>query len=380
MNDALTKPEAPRSDAPVERGTVWCLTGHLNEGDSIREIPIRPLPFRIGRRNDLSLSLPCRTVSSVHAELFVDQDILRVRDLQSTNGTYVNGIRVAPSARLKEGDLVQFAAVVFRIGKQSADHASGTVDSDVCDRAMALVQFDRLLEQRAVVPFFQPIVDVRDLRVVGFEMLARSRLYGLTDPKRMFMAAAQLNLESELSRMMRSEGMRVGKSLAGSPNLFLNTHPMELAESGLIESIKEVREATPEQPITLEIHEAAVTSPAGMRELRAKLTALDVKLAYDDFGAGQARLAELVEVRPDYLKFDIHLIKDVHLAGKERQNLLKHLVRMVNDLGIVPLAEGVECREESDFCKDAGFQLGQGYYYGRPAPVQSKRKKTEAGS
>jgi EAL domain-containing protein (putative c-di-GMP-specific phosphodiesterase class I) len=160
----------------------------------------------------------------------------------------------------------------------------------------------------------------------------------------------------------------------------LNTHPAELNEPGLIESIREVREASPTQAITLEIHERAVTSPAAMRELQAHLRELDVKLAYDDFGAGQARLVELVEVRPDFLKFDINLIKDVHLASSERQQLLKNLVRMVNDLGVISLAEGVESRGESEFCRDAGFQLGQGYYYGRPAPVQSKRKQSSRPS
>ena len=92
-------------------------------------------------------------------------------------------------------------------------------------------------------------------------------------------------------------------------------------------------------------------------------------LAFDDFGAGRARIAELSEVKPDFLKFDIKLIKDLHLAPESRQEVVAVLVKMVNDLGIASLAEGVEQQREHDVITEMGFQLGQGYFYGKPAPA-----------
>lgn len=74
---------------------------------------------------------------------------------------------------------------------------------------------------------------------------------------------------------------------------------------GLLESMQAMREFEPDLPITLEIHEAIVTGPSRIAELRAALRDLNVTLAYDDFGAGQSRLLELFAVRPEYVKFDM---------------------------------------------------------------------------
>ena len=73
----------------------------------------------------------------------------------------------------------------------------------------------------------------------------------------------------------------------------------------------------------------------------------EIGLAYDDFGAGQARLVELVDVPPDYLKFDMRLVQNLDSASLERQRMLASLVKMVHDLGITPLAEGIETEERS---------------------------------
>ncbi len=95
-----------------------------------------------------------------------------------------------------------------------------------------------------------------------------------------------------------------------------------------------------------------------------------MRLAFDDFGAGQARLCELAEVRPDYLKFDREMIRDIH-TSPQRQQMLAHLVQLVVELGVVPLAEGIESAAESEICRQIGFQLAQGFHFGRPAPVPS---------
>jgi EAL domain-containing protein (putative c-di-GMP-specific phosphodiesterase class I) len=107
-----------------------------------------------------------------------------------------------------------------------------------------------------------------------------------------------------------------------------------------------------------------------MRELRAVLNELNIGLAYDDFGAGQARLVELGEVPPDFLKFDIELIHEIDRASPERQRMLASLVAIVKDLGIASLAEGVETEAEHAACRQMGFDFGQGYLYGKAELAQ----------
>src|SRR3970282_2360444 len=90
--------------------------------------------------------------------------------------------------------------------------------------------------------------------------------------------------------------------------LFLNTHPSELREPGLVESMEELRSLAPDVDLTLEIHESALARPEVMAALRDHLSEINVGLAYDDFGAGQARLLELAEAPAHYLKFDRRFI------------------------------------------------------------------------
>ena len=353
--------------------SVWFFAGQLEKSAPIRQVDIQSSPFTIGRR-DASLTLPCNSVSKLHAELTIEGSNLFLRDMGSTNGTYVNGQRIgAESIRVNEGDLVQFATVVFRVGReQSQDLTMGTIQGEEAgDSALALLQFDRLINEGAVVPFFQPIVPLANIEEkIGFEILGRSRLFGLKTPAEMFQTAAQLNMEFELSCVLRQQGIDKAKSLSSQGILFINTHPVELQNDEQLEkSLRMLRSENPDMKMVLEIHEAAITSPDQIQRLRHVLNDLNIRLAFDDFGAGQARLLELSEVQPDYLKFDMKLVQGIHRAPASRQQVLAMLASVVNRLGIESLAEGVEREEDHETLRQMGFKLGQGFLYGRPAAV-----------
>ena len=357
------------ANSKISSHSVWFLVGPFDTNETIRYLPIYTMPFRIGRRQDLALSLCCNTVSNIHAEITETDQSLVLRDLGSTNGTYVNGQRIARPVILHEEDLVQFANVAFRVQQQTAADDPHTVQANACDRAMALVQFDKLMSEHAVTPFFQPIVSLATMEVVGYEALGRSPLFGLETPAEMFHTAAELSLDIELSVMLRWESVLASQVLAGPPHLFLNAHPRELVAPGLIASLKILRQAHPDQRLTLEIHESAITSAAQLAEIRPALAKLNIGLAYDDFGTGQSRLYELSESSPEYVKFDMSLIRDIDTASPQRQEVVSALVRIVRNLGIVSLAEGIETQAEGETCLKMGFDLGQGFFYGRPAPA-----------
>jgi EAL domain-containing protein (putative c-di-GMP-specific phosphodiesterase class I) len=353
---------------PAAADATWQLSGQLSADEPVRAVRVEGMQFFVGRNSKASLTIPSPTVSNFHAALRVEDGVLYDKDMGSTNGTFINGQRIEGEFSVSSGDLLQFAEVVFRVGLESGRQEMKTIAGDSSDRALALIQFDKLMSERAVVPHFQPIVDFRTLQCDAYEILGRSRLFGLATPHAMFSAAAVLDLEAELSRLMRSVGLTTAAALPGAPILFANTHPAELEEQGLLEfSLRELRELNPDARIVLEIHEAAVTCVNQMRELRAVLKDLEIGLAYDDFGAGQARLVELGDVPPDYLKFDIELVHEIDHASPERQRMLASLVAIVKDLGIASLAEGVETPAEHDVCRQMGFDFGQGYYYGKAA-------------
>jgi EAL domain-containing protein (putative c-di-GMP-specific phosphodiesterase class I) len=360
----------PDRSSPAPPST-WHLVGQIDPSEGTRHIPIHMDPFFVGRRSESSLCLPSNSVSSVHAEITRAGGNLMVRDLHSTNGTYVNGLKVQDTCTLLENDVVQFSDMAFRIGREDACWNTQNITAMAGDRALALIQFEKLIEGQGLVPHFQPIVRLENLEVIGYEILGRSTLFGLKKPSEMFQIAEQLDLQSRLSQLIRQEGVRQGIELDRQVNLFLNVHPSEMASSSMIDTLGELRKITPSQPITLEIHEKVVTDVHSMRKLKSILRDLDIGLAYDDFGAGQARLVEIVEVPPDYLKFDMPLIKDIDQATASRQQMLQALVKMMHDLGITTIAECIEGEAEGVACQQLGFDLGQGFFYGKPAPIES---------
>ncbi|SMP53497.1 EAL domain, c-di-GMP-specific phosphodiesterase class I (or its enzymatically inactive variant) [Neorhodopirellula lusitana] len=367
--DSISLDSIRRSVSKTE--DVWFLSGPTGPSDALQHTPIDRQPFVVGRQSGTSMKLQFRTVSGNHAELRVIDGHLVIQDLNSTNGTYVNGTRITEATAVSNEDLIHFAEAPFRIRRQSpTGMTAGTISENVCDQALALVQFDRLMSQRLVRPHFQPIVTLKGARPIGFEILGRGSVFGLESVGAMFQAAEQLNLEVELSRLLRWEGLRVGRELPDQPTLFVNTHPKEMEDGhALIDSLSKVRSMATNTKIVLEIHEAAVTDPALMRRLHASIKDLNIQLAYDDFGAGQARLAELIEARPEFVKFDIGLIRGIEVGDTNRMRMLQSLVNMVQDLEIAALAEGIETAEEANACLELGFDLAQGYYYGRPAPA-----------
>lgn len=343
----------------------------VSEGLTQR-IPISSGRFQIGRRPDIHFSLPHPSVSKVHAEFVATEVALFVRNLNSTNGTFVNEQRISTDTPVGEHDVVRFADFEFVVKRVQAEQSLRTMVSSRSDWQNTLGQFHQLLMDRAVVPYFQPIVRFSDRQTIGHEVLARSTVVGLSTPKDMFAAAERVSLAARLSVMCRENGIEVGKRLAQPGLLFLNTHPSERPHTGLIESLTKLRGMAPNLEIVLELHEAAVTEPHEIALFRDELRDLRIQLAYDDFGAGQARLVELSEVAPDYLKFDISLIRDIHLAP-QRQHVVAGLVRLVRGLGIQALAEGIEVEAEAEICRQIGFTHAQGYLYGKPVPAASLR-------
>ncbi len=353
---------------PAHNSVAWILKNCPQSGSSSLDAIVSTVPFRIGRASENDLCLVNPTVSSRHAELFFVENDLFVKDLNSTNGTFVNGIRVRNAEGLREGDRLQFGTEKFSVLRRTAAVTpQATVSADAAGDALAYLQFDRLLTGSGITPFFQPIVRLADGQRVGFEVLARSRLLGLETPFDMFRVAVERGGAAHLSRLLRHEGLKTGRLLGQGTQFYLNTHPSELNAPALFESLEQLRQQAPEASLILEIHEAAVTSLTYLAELRARLRDLHIGFAYDDFGAGQARLLELADVPPDVIKFDLSLVQGIAEASDQRCRTVRSLVKIVRSLGVTPLAEGVETPEDANVCREFGFELAQGYWFGRPA-------------
>jgi EAL domain-containing protein (putative c-di-GMP-specific phosphodiesterase class I) len=374
--------DAAPSPSPTSRR--WFLEGVAADGShTVHEVSV--VPFRVGRDSTNELALAAPGMSRQHAVLVATEDgRLRLTDLGSTNGTYVNRERLGAARVLEENDVVHFGNAEFRLGVLGA----ATTIPVNADRTMIAPagsplsghfvpherQMNELLAGSGLGGAVQPIVRASGGQRFALELLGRSSHPELpASPVHLFALAARMGREAELSGAFRDHGVRTVAQLAPGSTLFVNTHPQETFDPVFLEALSRLPRDGLDVDLVIEVHETAVMEVDRMRELAARLADLKVRFAYDDFGAGQARLNELAEVPAHFVKFDFGLVHGINEASAAKQKLVSDLVRMCKELGSMTLAEGVETEAEAKVCRQIGFDLLQGYLTGRPVPFDSLR-------
>jgi EAL domain-containing protein (putative c-di-GMP-specific phosphodiesterase class I) len=353
----------------------WVLEGYFGE-ESLQRIPLSVFPAKVGRDSSFTVAIEKSEISRLHAQFFNVDGQLELKDLGSTNGTFVNNKPLKGQTNLRHGDVVHFASYSVRVLElilDTPEHDSSMTMINVIPRSdklpTGLNELQILLEKRAIKSQFQPIVHL-DGSLYGYEVLGRGSLPELPiSPMELFRIAESMpGKDAELSLLMRDCGVEQACQQSLSHRMFMNTHPSEIKDIDfLLGTMRKLREKFESLPMVLEIHEDAITNIEIMKKFSKELTAMNIELAYDDFGAGQARLMEMIEVPVKYIKFDISLIRGLHKAPESKQKMVAALAAMTQSMGIQTLAEGVEEIEELKLCKQMNFDLIQGYYFGKPA-------------
>jgi EAL domain-containing protein (putative c-di-GMP-specific phosphodiesterase class I) len=364
-------------DKPDPEAKLAYLEYYEEPGRAHLRVLINCFPFSIGRSKSANHVVSTADVSKLHAEIVSSGEEIRIRDLGSTNGTYVNGERISEK-RLVSGDIVHIAHREFRFVYESLETPSRTEASTTAlskselpaSRIRTSEYLRELLDQEAVRVLFQPIVELPTRVALGYEALGRGAHPQLmVSPTELFRLAEQCHLAPELSRLLRQISVREARALSTGARLFLNLHPAERPDENLLDSLAELQKSLRDgQKMVLEVHEEMITDIRKMQWLRQRLQGLGIELAYDDFGAGRARLAELAEAPPNFVKLDRSLVRGIDQAVS-RQELIQALCRGITDLGIFLIAEGIETPAEARACRSLGCRYGQGFLLGHPQPA-----------
>jgi EAL domain-containing protein (putative c-di-GMP-specific phosphodiesterase class I)/CheY-like chemotaxis protein len=238
---------------------------------------------------------------------------------------------------------------------------------DVAPAAPALpgleAAFERALESLWIA--FQPIVQVADRSLYGYEALLRSREPTFPHPGAILDAAERLGQLRHLGRTIRRKAVEALFGCSENFALFINIHPEDLLDPGLFDA--ESLLAGLGSRVVLEITErAALDRIEDAREQVSRARSLGFRVAVDDLGSGYAGLSTFALLEPEIVKVDMSLVRDVQ-DSKMKQRLIGSMATLCKEMGALIVAEGVETAEERDALVDLGCDLLQGFRFGRPA-------------
>lgn len=227
----------------------------------------------------------------------------------------------------------------------------------------------RAVSSEEVEPHFQPIVDLRNGRVLGFEMLARwsDRDLGAVSPGVFIPLAEERGIIGSLSQQLMRRAAEA--ALAWPRDLFLsvNLSPSQLVDQNTGRQVLAILDRTGFDPRRLEIEiteTGLMTDPASAAKIIADLKAAGIRVSLDDFGTGQSSLGRLREFPFDKLKIDRSFVS-AFLDDRPSEHIVRAILSMCEGLGISPVAEGIETEAQARRLIELGCHVGQGFLYGK---------------
>jgi EAL domain-containing protein (putative c-di-GMP-specific phosphodiesterase class I) len=327
-------------------------------------------PFLIGRGESTDLQVVSHGVSREHAAILREGRTTRIRDLGSTNGTFVNGRRIK-EVNLSDGDMVRVADVEFAYycGESQTRHDAITqvIASDAGDEfgdstqdlRRAVRSLHEALVSGCVHGRLKPIFGLRKSELAGYqtaddEVSPASIAFDPNLPPIPGRVTVRLR---HLRRMRAIEQAAVKK---GDFFILVNVQPAEVASGRLLELASRYCELLPEpRRLVVAVPCAAAEEVANVLSPGGRLRELGVSVALSDFGGRDVGKAVVTEIRPDFVKITASMVAGIpgsSMSLRSNQTNLRAIVKNGTKL----IATGINTPAERAGCLDAGCELGQG--------------------
>lgn len=231
--------------------------------------------------------------------------------------------------------------------------------------------FKNILENQNITTYFQPIVNLKTGEVIGYEALSRGpKDSPLSSPLNLLKIAEEQNKLWELELLFRTKAIEKAHNIGKNKLLFLNVDANIIEDSnfkkGLTKEFLSKYNISPKSIIFEITERTAIEDYKKFRAVLRNYTDQGYKIAIDDAGAGYSGLITISETKPNFIKIDMDLIRNID-KDLFKQAIIKAFVDTAVTTNIKLIAEGIETEEELKTLIKLGVFAGQGYFLQRPS-------------
>jgi diguanylate cyclase (GGDEF)-like protein len=283
------------------------------------------------------------------------------------------GIALIPHDGSDATEIMRKADIALYRAKAEPGSASRffepAMDARIRERDRIERDLPSAIEDGAIKPYYQPLIDLQTRQVVGFEVLARwtHPVLGNVPPDRFIPVAESSDLINAMTDRLLREAARDACKWPASVTLSFNISPVQLKDQTLALRILAILGETGLSPRRLEVElteSALVQDLESAQQVLGALRDAGVRIALDDFGTGYSSLYHLRNIKIDKLKIDRTFVDDIE-RHPDAAAMMRALLGLGHGLGLTITAEGVEAQAQATALMEQGCQQAQGYLYGR---------------
>ncbi|MFQ6549672.1 putative bifunctional diguanylate cyclase/phosphodiesterase [Aestuariibius sp. 2305UL40-4] len=258
-------------------------------------------------------------------------------------------------------------------GRATYGFYDDALGEELRDKAELEADLRASIQNNALEPYFQPIVDIECESVIGLEVLARWKhpTRGFISPEIFVRMAEEIGMIDKFSDQMLEKACDAARRWSNAISLSFNLSPSQFDDESLPSRISEILAETGFPPHRLEIEiteQAIVVDMDRAREVIDALRKTGVRLSLDDFGTGASSLATLAQLPFDRLKIDRSFVSDI-VDHTDNAKIVRGVLALAGSLDLSVTAEGIEHAEELAFLRDLDCSYGQGYLFSKPLPA-----------
>lgn len=249
-------------------------------------------------------------------------------------------------------------------GKAGLTHVSNGVDAKIASFR------EKVLKHKNIRAVYQPIVELRTQSVVGYEALTRALSdFPADEATLLFNVARESGHVKELDKICVECALKSAQKLSPEKKLFINLNHETLIDPRYMRTLFTDKGVIGYKSIVIEVTEQSILrSFDKIRDALMELKEQGVSVAIDDVGGGAVSLRDVAILKPNYIKFDRSLIRQIDTSTTKQQIVLS-MILFAKGINAITTAEGIQTKEEYEAVLNCGASLGQGYFFAKPGAL-----------